>query len=68
MRLARVRSRIQMNYLDPRDWTPAQRLALIVTLFVACVVGGVIGYAMSGRTYGLYGCAPGETRKGNVCE
>jgi hypothetical protein len=57
-----------MNHLDPRDWSPAQRLALIATLLVACVAGSVIGYAMSGRTYGLSGCAPGETRQGNVCK
>jgi hypothetical protein len=57
-----------MNHLDPRDWSPAQRLALIAALLVACVAGSVIGFAMSGRTYGLSGCAPGETRQGNVCK
>jgi len=57
-----------MNHLDPRDWSPAQRLALIATLLAAFLAGSVIGYAMSGRTYGLSGCAPGETRQANVCK
>lgn len=57
-----------MTQLDPRDWTPAQRLALIAILVIACVMGGMIGYAMSGRTFGFYGCEPGETRRGNICQ